>query len=262
MTALPDPADLARQASDDAVDQLAVAAVVDHEGRILVLHRADADGTHTGDWGLPAGTVESAEDLISALRRAVAGETGLDIAEIVRYLGEFDYTSRDGQQVRQHTWSVTVRGPAPIRLREHQDYAWITRRDERPVGREVRALIRQHQHEPPAELPDPWPFAGLVLRSPRLELRPDDDGGLRELPLLGAQGVHLGEEMPMGSPWTDEPPDELCRNTMQSYWRRRAELRPDNWRLSSLIRYRGRVIGTQLLYAQRFATKREVGTGS
>lgn len=61
---------------------------------------------------------------------------------------------------------------------------------------------------------NPVPFADLVLRTPRLELRLGDDAGLRELTLLGAQGVHLWDEMPMGSPWTDEPPDERCRNTM------------------------------------------------
>lgn len=262
MTALPAPTDLARQAHDDAVDQLRVGAVVDHDGRVLVLHRPDIDGAHRGGWELPSGTVVPADDLISALRRAVSEETGLDVAEIHRYLGEFDYTSRCGNRVRQHTWSVTVHRPAPIQLGAHQDYAWITSADDRHVSREVRALIRQHQHQAPAELPDPWPFADLVLRTRRLELRPDDDAGLRELALLGAQGVHLAEEMPMGSPWTDEPPEERCRNTMQSGWRRRAEWRPDNWRLSWLIRHRGRVIGTQLLYADRFAVKREVGTGS
>ncbi|MGW5789160.1 hypothetical protein ACWEV3_01010 [Saccharopolyspora sp. NPDC003752] len=46
--------------------------------------------------------------------------------------------------------------------------------------------------------------------------------------LLGAQDAHLGEEMQMGSPWTEECPDELCHNTMQSYWQRRTELHPDN----------------------------------
>ncbi len=31
------------------------------------------------------------------------------------------------------------------------------------------------------EHPDPWPLRHLLLRTPRLELRPDDDAGLLEL---------------------------------------------------------------------------------
>jgi len=39
---------------------------------------------------------------------------------------------------------------------------------------------------------DPWPFRHLALRTPRLELRPDDDAGLLEL----VEEVHLGIHPP------------------------------------------------------------------
>lgn len=56
------------------------------------------------------------------------------------------------------------------------------------------------------ETPDPWPLRHLVLRTPRLELRPDDDPGLLELLAEACQGVHPPERMPFGFPWTDAPP--------------------------------------------------------
>ena len=40
--------------------------------------------------------------------------------------------------------------------------------------------------------------AHLVLRTPRLELRPDDDAGLHELVDVAYRGVHPPEEMPFG----------------------------------------------------------------
>lgn len=195
------------------------------------------------------------------MERTVAERTGLKLTAVTCYLGEFDYIA-GGQKCRQHTWAVTVERSASVQISEHHDFAWIARADGRPLSREVRALIRQHQHHTPEVLDDPWPLAGLVVRSPRLELRPDDDAGLRELALLGARGVHPAEEMPMGTPWTEAPPQQRARGTMQSAWRRRAAIGPESWGLNWLIRYRGEVIGTQLLYADQFATTREVGTGS
>ena len=49
----------------------------------------------------------------------------------------------------------------------------------------------------------PWPLWRLVLRTPRLELRPDDDAGLVELLAEACRGVHPPAEMPFGVPWTD-----------------------------------------------------------
>ncbi len=45
-------------------------------------------------------------------------------------------------------------------------------------------------HSSTEPVPDPWPVGGLTLHTPRLELRPDDDAGLRELAALALQGVH------------------------------------------------------------------------
>lgn len=111
-------------------------------------------------------------------------------------------------------------------------------------------------------LPDPWPLRHLVVRTPRLELYPNDDAGLLELAHVAAQGVHPPEQMPMGSPWTDAPSDEIGRNMLQSFWGSRSDLASTDWKLQFLIRYNGAVVGTQLLYARHFAITREVGSGS
>ncbi|WP_028937756.1 GNAT family N-acetyltransferase [Pseudonocardia spinosispora] len=109
---------------------------------------------------------------------------------------------------------------------------------------------------------DQWPLHQLVLRTPRLELRPDDDAGLAELASVARKGVHPPEQMPFAFPWTDADPDELGRNLVQYHWSMRAALNPRDWTVQFLIRVDGQVIGCQGLTATNFALSREVSSGS
>src|SRR6186713_2202343 len=81
----------------------------------------------------------------------------------------------------------------------------------RPPGRRA---ARSSGMDPP----DPWPLRHLVLRTPRLELRPDDDAGLFELAEEARLGVHRPEHMPFLVPWTDVDPDERARATVRWHW--------------------------------------------
>jgi RimJ/RimL family protein N-acetyltransferase len=110
--------------------------------------------------------------------------------------------------------------------------------------------------------PDPWPLRHLVLRTPRLELRPDDDAGLLELVEEAYLGVHPPERMPFVVPWTDTDPAHLGRRTLQWYWSERAALAPERWTINFLVRTGGRVVGMQGLMATDFGIVREVQTGS
>ncbi|OLT11299.1 GNAT family N-acetyltransferase [Pseudonocardia sp. CNS-139] len=110
--------------------------------------------------------------------------------------------------------------------------------------------------------PDPWPLRHLVLRTPRLELRPDDDAGLLELVAEARRGVHPPERMPFVVPWTDDPPDRLGVETLRFHWLQRASVGPDDWPLNLLVRLDGRVIGSQGVHGTHFAVVRSVLTGS
>ncbi|MFC7340574.1 NUDIX domain-containing protein [Saccharopolyspora griseoalba] len=109
----------------EGVRQQVVRAVVTRGARVLLLRRPPG-GARGGVWELPGGKVEAGDaDLLQALRREVHEETGLEITEVLTYLGAHDYTTRDGLRARQHTWSVAVAG-AEIHLSEHDAYAWVT----------------------------------------------------------------------------------------------------------------------------------------
>lgn len=107
-----------------------------------------------------------------------------------------------------------------------------------------------------------WPLRDLVLRTPRLELRPDDDGGLDGLVAAAYAGVHPPEEMPFLVPWTEADPAYLGRGMLQYFWSERARLAPESWSVHFLVRHEGRVIGTQGLTGTDFAVTREVSSGS
>lgn len=109
---------------------------------------------------------------------------------------------------------------------------------------------------------EPWPLRHLVLRTPRLTLRPDDDAGLYELAALARGGIHPPEQMPFLTPWTDQAPDDLVRGIVQHSWAGRSQLTASDWGINFLVRHDGRVIGTQGLSAKDFAITREVSTGS
>ncbi|RKT52016.1 GNAT family N-acetyltransferase [Saccharothrix australiensis] len=109
---------------------------------------------------------------------------------------------------------------------------------------------------------DPWPLRHLVLRTPRLELRPDDDAGLLELAAEAERGVHPPDEMPFGVEWTDAPRERLGFNAVRHHWSMRASLSSEHWTVNFLVRLDGRVIGVQSLSGESFAVTREVSTGS
>jgi hypothetical protein len=52
----------------------------------------------------------------------------------------------------------------------------------------------------PVALQDLWPIAGLVVRTPRLELRWPYDDDLVALASLAGEGVHGPDEMPFSTP--------------------------------------------------------------
>lgn len=169
MSSLPDPALLARRDAEDGVEHVLVGAVLDCGGQILLLRRENSSGD---GWELPCGPVRPGEGLLAALTRVVAEETGLPVGEVGRYLGEVEHTI-SGTRCRQHVWSITTDPSETAQPSRRHAYAWIIDGDQGVVSRETRALIRQYRHHDAQDGIDPWPLAELVLRTPRLELRPE-----------------------------------------------------------------------------------------
>jgi RimJ/RimL family protein N-acetyltransferase len=109
---------------------------------------------------------------------------------------------------------------------------------------------------------DLWPLFGLRLSTPRLELRPPDLAELAALGRLAAAGVHHPDVQPFVAAWTDGPPEQVARNTLQFQWSAWGRWSPEEWTLQLVVLADGEVIGTQGVDARDFARLLEVGTGS
>lgn len=107
-----------------------------------------------------------------------------------------------------------------------------------------------------------WPLLDLVLRTPRLELRPVRDVDLYDLLDAALSGIHEPHVRPFLRRWNVGAPDEVRRNLAQFHWRARADLSPASWTLELGVHLEGRVIGVQGVEAKDFGVTRVVESGS
>lgn len=107
-----------------------------------------------------------------------------------------------------------------------------------------------------------WPLFDLRVRTPRVELRYIDDEMATELAVLATKGIHDADFMPFAMPWSLEASPILERNTMQFYWRCRAEFTPTDWSINLATIVDGEVVGTTGLMAKEFPILRQFETGS
>ncbi|MBY8856068.1 NUDIX domain-containing protein [Nocardia sp. CA2R105] len=135
---------LTTEASGDGIQQLVVGAVVQHDGKVLLLQRPE-DDFMGGIWELPSGKVELGEALDQALVREVKEEAGLDVTAMSAYLGSFDYQSGSGKKSRQFNFAVNVADADPVLLQEHGAYTWTALSEEPPVTDAVRQVLAAYQ---------------------------------------------------------------------------------------------------------------------
>jgi RimJ/RimL family protein N-acetyltransferase len=106
-----------------------------------------------------------------------------------------------------------------------------------------------------------WPLFGLLIETPRLRLRlPRQD----ELPAL-AQAARdiVGPDGPrLQMSWMYGGSPGMERHLLQRHWRALAHWKPASWHLPLAVFLADDPIGVQDLWADKFAQRRSVGTGS
>ena len=107
-----------------------------------------------------------------------------------------------------------------------------------------------------------WPLFDLQVVTPRLVLRYIDDELSVQLATLAAKGIHDPATMPFSEPWTDVPSPLLERNSMQYYWRNRAETSVERWNLDLAVLVDDSVVGMCSVHAEQFPRNRSLTTGS
>ena len=109
---------------------------------------------------------------------------------------------------------------------------------------------------------DIWPLFDLQVVTPRVVLRYVDDELGVQLATLAAKGIHDPATMPFSEPWTDVPSPLLERNSVQYYWRNRAETSLERWNLDLAVVVDEVVVGMCSVHAEAFRQNRSLTTGS
>ncbi|MFJ2861804.1 NUDIX hydrolase [Kitasatospora sp. NPDC087314] len=133
-------AGLAADAQAAGITGLVAAAVINHDGRVLLVRR-NPDDYMGGLWEIPSGTVENGETILDALYRETTEETGLIIDQVTGFVGHFDYQNSRGGTTRQFNFSVTVEKTEPVVLTEHDAHQWALPSALPDVSNAVRELI-------------------------------------------------------------------------------------------------------------------------
>jgi 8-oxo-dGTP diphosphatase len=104
------------------------AIIQDPAGRVFTQRRSADRRLFPGCWDLVGGHVEPGEDLLAALDREVAEETGWRLTRLRRLVGVFTWSAGDGRTRHEADFVVEVDGDlADPRLEwaKHPEYAWV-----------------------------------------------------------------------------------------------------------------------------------------
>jgi RimJ/RimL family protein N-acetyltransferase len=111
-------------------------------------------------------------------------------------------------------------------------------------------------------LADLWPQYGLIISTPRLELRLPREEELAALAHLAGKGVHRPDERPFLTPWTDGRPADRSQFVLQEHWSQLGQWTPAAWALGFGVFRHGEPLGVVTLRARDFPVVREVTTSS
>ena len=104
---------------DMDTDQIRKVVLIDDNDQILILKRSEDLEKFAGEWDLPGGHTDDDESDITALKREVKEETGLDITRPKEILqkGRIKF-----YKTRQYSGIIELSG-------EHTEYKWVTIED-------------------------------------------------------------------------------------------------------------------------------------
>lgn len=167
--------DLVACAHGEGITSLAVACSIDHHDRILLIVEPGVDFIdHT--WQLPSGPVLPGETLTDALPKALAS-IGLDLDEVIGYLGHHNHLHNDDEPTRVFSFAVTVTDPHSICQAALIGHRWAELDDLADAATPPGRCGLPSPPGPPANLlgPDDSPLA-TALRADARGLRAAEAG--------------------------------------------------------------------------------------
>jgi mutator protein MutT len=116
--------------------------IVNDDGKVLLLRRANDAVSYAGKWDLPGGHIHKGEGKEAGLSREIYEETGLTISNPVKL---------DDDSIPNQFFFVVKEWQGEVQLSfEHDDLAWVdlkTELDDYPCGPNYEKVLRHYaQH--------------------------------------------------------------------------------------------------------------------
>jgi 8-oxo-dGTP diphosphatase len=105
---------------------VAVKGLILHQGKVLIVQRANDDEIGGGTWELVGGKIEFGEDLETALVREIKEEVGLDVT-VDKILYATTFKTDPTRQVVILTYLCRSNSRDVVLSKEHIDYRWSTK---------------------------------------------------------------------------------------------------------------------------------------
>ena len=121
-------------------EQFGVGTLLIHDGRVLLLKRADNDEFQPGEWGLPAGGIEKGEKENKAALREIFEEIGYRAKlEELRFVEKVDWQD-DKEIIHFSIFRLDLEKGVEVRLdsSEHSESRWVKIEEIREIPRLIR----------------------------------------------------------------------------------------------------------------------------
>jgi 8-oxo-dGTP diphosphatase len=116
---------------------IVVKAIIQKQGKILIVKRSKDDNVNGGEWEFPGGKLEFGELPEEALIREINEETSLKI-DIIKLLYAWSKTVNENTQMIGLTFLCQQKSDDVVLSHEHSDFLWIKKKD---VGNYLSDII-------------------------------------------------------------------------------------------------------------------------
>ncbi|WP_280432607.1 DNA mismatch repair protein MutT [Nocardia brasiliensis] len=163
----PDLQLLTQAAQRDSIEELSVAVVVRHDGKVLLLRRPAVADAIEREWEIPTSATDPEDNLSTAVAAVVRTATCLPPGSVTQVLAQIDQPNGDDRKSRLLAFVVDVEVSEPIELIDHDAYTWTSLIAETPLVTETTHTVlgiygrlngihtrQRHAYRPPAAAPD------------------------------------------------------------------------------------------------------------
>lgn len=120
--------------------QIGVKAIIEKDGKILLLKRSEKYEHLKNQWDIPGGRIKFGEEPEEGLKREIQEETGLELKEIKQILDASTVFKNEEKHIVRITYLCTVKDGVPKTSHEHTHIAWITKENIKELGIEDKIL--------------------------------------------------------------------------------------------------------------------------